>query len=902
MEPGKQPEWILHIISNTHWDREWYFSFERFRWRLVKLMNRLIHLLESQPNDQPFLMDGQFIPIQDYLEIHPENRLRIKRLVETGRLQIGPWYTQPLETIASGEAMIRNLSFGIQSSLNMGGVTRIGYMIDEFGHVNQLPQICKGFGLDDLVIWRGVPKGMQSLFEWEGCDGTSINVFYSNSGYGEATALPDEVDDHFEMIDWTPQYRPGLTSRLKALLDLRIPKATTHHLMCLNGIDHSFAQENLPEVLEKAQGLVPGVKVIHSTLPGYIKAVKDAHQSMRNPVQKYAGELMDSNEWVLKDIHSFRCEQKALNREVEFLLEKWAEPFATLAWLAGNAYPREEIWKAWEYVLQNHSHDSLGCSSVDEVYRQVMGRYEWAAGLAGEIIEESLQFLCRQFGLLDTEMDLRLVVFNPLNWNRSEMVHATLDIPINLGMETFCLLDEELEIPYALVDEQETFHLRFNPQRGHSTRTPIRQVKICFYAEGIPGLGYKTYQIKAKKPANRISSRLVSAPGVMENNFIRLKINPNGTYDLVDKVTGVTFDHLGFFEDGGEAGDGYTHTQPAEDEIITSTGAAAEISLLRDDGCEAEYQVSLVMDLPERLDNDRNRRSEQSTACKVINRIRLGMHSRRVDIRTTIDNQANDHRLRVVFPTRLDSESSWAAMPFAVVERKIRMPDPAEYEGEKPRPTFPQHHFVDVNDSRYGLMVANLGLYEYEVMDNPERSIALTLLRCTDRIDSGSLGAMESMRMPMGQEIGVRTFEYSLIPHAGGLESAVREADAFSLPMCAVVPRRLELEHLPGYQFPKMEMPLSEQHGFVEIEPEDVVLTAVKQHQNQPAVIIRGLNRSSKIQHARVRLNFPGRNLTQVWQTNLAEDMIARIPIDSEGWIHIELPGWRLFSTAWFPE
>ena len=234
MEANQPSEWTLHILSNTHWDREWYFSFERSRWRLVKLFDRLLDLLENQADYQPFLLDGQFIPIQDYLEMRPGQRNRVEQLVKNGRLQIGPWYTQPLETIASGEAMVRNLMLGIQRSLEMGMVSRIGYMIDEFGHVSQLPQICRGFGIEDIVIWRGVPKGMKSLFRWAGSDGSSIGLFYSNAGYGEATALPEDVEDHIETLDWTPQYRLGLKNRIQGLLDLRTPNAATHHLMALN--------------------------------------------------------------------------------------------------------------------------------------------------------------------------------------------------------------------------------------------------------------------------------------------------------------------------------------------------------------------------------------------------------------------------------------------------------------------------------------------------------------------------------------------------------------------------------------------------------------------------------------------------------------------------------------------
>ena len=91
-------KWVLHIIPNTHWDREWYMSFERYRWRLVKLMDLLLDLMEAERDYRTFTLDGQFLPVKDYLEVRPEREPAIRKLVKDGRLRIGPWYSQPLET------------------------------------------------------------------------------------------------------------------------------------------------------------------------------------------------------------------------------------------------------------------------------------------------------------------------------------------------------------------------------------------------------------------------------------------------------------------------------------------------------------------------------------------------------------------------------------------------------------------------------------------------------------------------------------------------------------------------------------------------------------------------------------------------------------------------------------
>ena len=49
---------IFHIISHTHWDREWYVTFEQFRMRLVDLVDNLMELLEKDDEFKYFHLDG----------------------------------------------------------------------------------------------------------------------------------------------------------------------------------------------------------------------------------------------------------------------------------------------------------------------------------------------------------------------------------------------------------------------------------------------------------------------------------------------------------------------------------------------------------------------------------------------------------------------------------------------------------------------------------------------------------------------------------------------------------------------------------------------------------------------------------------------------------------------------
>src|SRR5512145_2940001 len=143
----------LHVISHTHWDREWYLTFEQFRFRLVELIDQLLDLLQRDPTFRAFHLDGQTIVLEDYLQIRPERAEELRTRVREGRILVGPWYVQPDEFLVSGEALIRNLQIGLRIARDYGEPMMIGYLYlpDAFGHIAQLPQLLRGFGLDTFV-------------------------------------------------------------------------------------------------------------------------------------------------------------------------------------------------------------------------------------------------------------------------------------------------------------------------------------------------------------------------------------------------------------------------------------------------------------------------------------------------------------------------------------------------------------------------------------------------------------------------------------------------------------------------------------------------------------------------------------------------------------------------------
>jgi len=166
----------IHVISGTHWDREWQFPFEKTRMLLVEAMDDLLDMLDANPDDAGFHLDGQTVPVADYLEVRPENRERVCRHVREGRLLIGPWLVLPEENQMSGESLVRNLLWGERQGREYGGCMKVGYSPTSWGQISQMPQIFREAGVDSIIFYRGLDleRIPGHYYIWQGPDGSRL--------------------------------------------------------------------------------------------------------------------------------------------------------------------------------------------------------------------------------------------------------------------------------------------------------------------------------------------------------------------------------------------------------------------------------------------------------------------------------------------------------------------------------------------------------------------------------------------------------------------------------------------------------------------------------------------------------------------------------------------------------
>ncbi|MBA3062366.1 MAG: alpha-mannosidase, partial [Atribacteria sp.] len=473
------------IVPHTHWDREWYQTFQQFRIKLIDLINNLIDILENDKAFSDFTLDGQTIVLEDYLEVHPEREDVLKKYITEGRIHVGPWYILPDEFLVSAESIIRNLLLGHKIASEFGRVMKIGYIPDPFGHITQMPQILRGFGIDNIIFWRGIEydQSQGNEFIWQGPDGTDLfAVHLPKVGYCNAKSLPEDVRQAYKLI--------------KEAIDDLLSRETSKSLLLLNGVDHLEAQPHIPRLVRELNKSFTDIEIKQGNLKEYIDYAKE---TVKPNLNKITGEFRSGKDTpILQSVYSSRMYIKQDNERCETLLEKWAEPTASLAWLLGKDYPQNLIWTSWKWLLKNHPHDSICGCSIDQVHREMMTRFDWSRQIAQEVINKNLDYITGKIKIDYLNKDeLALVVFNPLPYSIDENVEARIKFPkeINLNRVKVFTTEGE-EIPYQLKGYGLDHKVIFNP--FDSPKFPeVNYADISFTAKDVPACGYKTFTIKA---------------------------------------------------------------------------------------------------------------------------------------------------------------------------------------------------------------------------------------------------------------------------------------------------------------------------------------------------------------------------------------------------------------------
>jgi alpha-mannosidase len=778
------PRQLVNLVPHTHWDREWYEPFQSFRLRLVDVVDGLLDLMESDESYEKFLLDGQMAVVDDYLEIRPENEKRLRALTESGRVSCGPWYILMDEFLVSGETIVRNLQMGFRRAADFGGAMEVGYLPDMFGHIAQMPQILRHAGLEQAVVWRGVPSAIdRSAFWWSAPDGSRVRAQYLVTGYGEGSGIADD-----------PQQ---LARRVSAYVD-REKSFLSGPILIMNGNDHEPPQPWLGQVVAAANEIQDDYEFVIASLTDALSTTSG------DDLPSWTGELRSgARANLLMGVASNHVDVRQAAAVCERSLERLAEPLATL-FLPEAIYPTALFDVAWREVVRNSAHDSICACSDDEVVRAVLNRFADARQIAQGVRDKALLHLASSFAepahmILNPAarprggvVELVLAGSEDGEGEQSVSSQAGLDAELvlsveqvrgvlgqidndQIGRDAYVTNVEVTDVAPSSADVSGTedpivldIAVSIGPERrqdlsldsirrdlearlalwqGGRVRARLAHTasrRVLARVNDVPGLGWKPYRPQPLEHPVGVETDTGGAIS-LQNGLVQVLIDPDDGTMSVDGAAG-----MNMLVDSGDQGDTYNYSPPAQD-LVVDAPERTELSIHEEGPVRAVVKVRRIYRWPERVDDGTLARVGE-TEVVVESEIELRAGERFVRVRTSLENPCRDHRLRALFPLPTRASSSRAECAFGTVERGLTA------EGgpsERALPTYPARRFVQAGD----LTICQDGLIEYELVDITTAAdgqepaagaIAITLLRSTGYL---SRLTMVNRPLPAGPNI-----------------------------------------------------------------------------------------------------------------------------------------------------
>ncbi|MDZ4864574.1 MAG: glycoside hydrolase family 38 C-terminal domain-containing protein [Gemmatimonadota bacterium] len=744
------PRPVIHLLPHTHWDREWYLPLGALRARLVSAIDEIVARLTAEPSIRSFLLDGQTVLLDDYLQIRPEQREVIERLVRAGRLQVGPWYVLADAQIPAGESLLRNLAIGRATARQFGGSPEVLYSPDAFGHPPAWPALGLEFGITTGALWRGVRSeatGNRDLFWWSAPDGRQMLVYhFPPDGYeiGSHLLLPPAEDGGDAALSkaW---------SRVRGRL---LPRTATRHVALFVGADHHAPSPWLAGLRDRLAALDKTCDFHWSRLDRYFDA---ARAEARDLVVLHGEQRWSCGyTWTLQGVHGTRAPLKRRTSRIELDLVRIAEPLAGLAsHVAGaSATPHHTdgpvLTQAWREVIQCHFHDSIGGCCHDAVADAMAVRLTDAEAATDEVIRSAVHRLAGHDPNRSREgaaMDSRLVLWNPAARPRSGIVEAELtffrrDVLVGppgsrrprqgSGVESFALAalepDGASTIEPQVIDVT-TGSERLDASQHYPDHDAVDRVRVAFpLPVSLGGLGVRLLR-PADSTGGEMEAFAAAGRGMLWNGRLEAAVDGTGCVELTGVGTTARFRGLLALESQPDIGDTYSFC-PAPKARMTRPVGRVRTAITAAGPYLAGLEWSQVL-RPAHVGTVRRERVDVRTAVELVG------DRASLRLRMTIDNQASDHRLRLRLPLGLRGVPAVAGSAFGSVSRTpVKLPR-QQFPDEAPVTTAPAQRWVAVAKGGRGLAVLAPGFFEYEWTAGGD--LLITLFRSVGELSRNTL-------------------------------------------------------------------------------------------------------------------------------------------------------------------
>lgn len=897
----------IHVIPHSHWDREWYFTTSRSKVYLMKDLGDVLNTLENDPEFKYFMVDAQGSLLDDYIKWRPQDKERISKLVNDGRLVIGPWYTQTDQLVISGESIVRNMYYGMKRCESFGKYMNVGYVPDSFGQSGNMPQIYRQFGIEDTLFWRGVSDDMvkHTDYNWRGDDGSVVFTTQIPFGYYIGGNIPEEPEENEEF--WQ-----------KECLEKAGGRSATRHIYFPNGFDQAPVRTNLPRLVKERNEKDPENEYVISCIEDYIKDVKSENPEL----EEVQGELVIAKHMrIHKSIFSSRSDLKVMNTQIQNYVTNVMEPLLTISYNLGNEYPHEAVAEIWKLLFENAAHDSIGSCISDTANEDVYVRYKQARDIAVNLVELHSRLIATN---VKNDADMTFTAINTLPQKRKDTVIVKTYVPGG----KFAIIDEKgNDVDYTIIKSRDLTDyvlsqtIMLDPSRKFYVPDQVLEVTMAIKANDVPALGYVQYSIDTQKDSHKETAD----KKVLENKYYTIEVEENGSLTIVDKANNVTYKNQGILVENGDDGDSFNYSPPRKDMEVFSNESKCTVKI---SGSDIYDQAEIHFDMVVPADLDERAEGKVSVTMLVDMTVALRKDSKVIDFNVKVDNKGLSHRLCVLFDSQIVSAFNYADQQFGLIkrpnyyekemklymesmnnktEKKAGIQELANWANdqstwqEPPISIEPTQSYVSLTDGKTGIAVIPQGVREYEVLDDSK--IRLTLFRTYGFMGKENLiyrpGRASGERIietPAAQLLKEMEFNFGFTSYAGDINDS--DIDTLAKQYNTNLEVYTYAEFLNGrliFSQREIEGQNAKIHSLFETEG-NLVVSAVKKAEEDDGYIIRLYNgKDHKDLDDKIKFNF---DIKEAYYTNLKEEKTEEIKVENNTISVKELSHCK-FVTIW---
>lgn len=697
----------VHVVTHSHWDREWYFTKDDSDILLIENMDYLKELLLGNSSFSSYSFDGQISIVDDYLKIRPENKDALDKLINDRKLFVGPWYTQCDSLLINVESIVANLSYGTGYTDNF---MKIGYLPDSFGQNAYLPSIFREFGIDNVVVQRGInPSDLN--FYWESPNGRKIRSNYIYFGYGPGKFLTNETDHY--------------NNTTKPMLDKLSDMSSDINLLLPSGGDQVLVNNNIPKIIEELNKMQDDYEFIHSNYEDFTKSVNFDN------APTYGGELLSTHKSRIHNtISSVRYDIKKLNQTVEEKLVYQLEPLQVIA----KHYNFDSVLKwnddIWKELFDAHSHDSIGGCNSDATNAQIIARLESLSYKIDNLIfitkKRITKSICQKLG-----KDNVIVLFN----FNAKKTSNDFRLRVYSNTASFDILDTDgKQIEYTILN---TTEIDGGKRVKVTAEGEVEEKLPSYYSHDISldttfnALGYQTFELVEKAGA---AGNETSSVQKIENDYYAIYLE-NNKLNLLNKVNNEVIENFISFEDMVDDGDSYDFSVLKGDTpIIQPIFELVESKV-------SKHIKELSLKSIFKLNENRLMPETCKLDLEIFTTISLN-ESKNISVKHSVSNNIISHRLRTLInlPKDIKTDYSYALQGYGIIRRNSIVPEMENWRergfAEAPLPVYKLNDMMYLKSDTGVMQVSSLGLKEYEVLEN---SLALTLFKSVELLGKDDL-------------------------------------------------------------------------------------------------------------------------------------------------------------------